>query len=69
MNRVNFECQREIVDEGLNSQYVNNEEHKLQTEEKYEIVNMRKALYHYKNQNSHFNSFNDQLVQYNHILR
>ena len=49
IKKLGFENQRDIVDQGLNSQYVNNEEHKLHIEEKYEIVNLRKALYHYKN--------------------
>ena len=51
IEKLSFENKRDVVDQVLNSQYVNNEEHKLHTEEKYEIVNMRKALYHYKNQN------------------
>ena len=44
IEKLSFECQRDVVDEGLNTQYVNNEEHKLQTEENSEIVNLRKSF-------------------------
>ena len=44
-------------------------EDSLRVEENTEIMNLQKALRHYKTQNSHLNHFNDQLVQANRRLR
>ena len=42
---------------------------KVQREEETEVSNLRKALHHYRAQNSHLNHLNDQLVNANRMIR
>ena len=47
------------------NQEVDNSYENMQREEETEVSNLRKALHHYKTQNSHINHMNDQLVNAN----
>ena len=62
----NLENQKVPMNEKLTreemNQSVDTSGDRLHVEERIKIMNPRKALHHYKTQNSHLNNFNDQLV-------
>ena len=57
-----------LVEEQMNKK-VHILDENLQAKEETELINLKKALHHYKAQNIHLNQLNDQLVNANRMIR
>ena len=57
-----------LTEEEMN-ECLDNSRDKLHAEEGTKMMNLMKALHHYKDKNPHLNHFNDHLVQANQISR